>query len=137
MRIILDTNIIITALRSRQGASYALVSRVPLEQFELSLSVPLYIEYQDVLLRKEKVPGFTKKEIIDYLQYLCSQSHHQEIFYLWRPSLKDVKDDMILELAVASESRYIVTHNLRDFQGSEKFGIQAISPQRMLKKLRK
>ena len=133
MRIVLDTNIVVSALRSRRGASFKLVSLIPSGRIELSLSVPLYIEYQDVLLRTGKVPGFTNKEVVQYLQYFCSKSHHQEIFYLWRPYLKDVKDDMVLELAVASESQYIVTHNIRDFRGIEKFGIQALTPQEIIK----
>jgi len=133
MRIVLDTNVLVAALRSRQGASFAVISLVPREVFELALSVPLYVEYQDVLLRKEKVPGFTEEEKLKFLRYLCSKSHHQDIFYLWRPYLKEVKDDMILELSVASESKYIVTHNVGDFRGTEKFGIEVLKPQEILK----
>ncbi|MEX0291548.1 MAG: putative toxin-antitoxin system toxin component, PIN family [Allomuricauda sp.] len=133
MKIVLDTNILVAAFRSRLGASYAIVSRIPSDDFQLSLSVPLYVEYQDVLLREGKVPGFTESEILGFLRYLCQESHHQEIFYLWRPVLKDAKDDLVLELAVASESKIIVTHNVRDFRGSEKFGIEALSPQQFLK----
>ena len=130
---VLDTNILVSALRSRMGASYALISLVPRKEFELALSVPLYVEYQDVLLREGRVPGFSEEEKLQFLRYLCSESHHQDIFYLWRPFLKDVKDDMILELAVASESKYIVSHNVKDFRGSEKFGIEVLKPQEILK----
>lgn len=133
MKIVLDTNILVAALRSRLGASYAIVSRIPDDDFQLSLSVPLYVEYQDVLLREGKVPGFTENEVFGFLRYLCQESHHQEIFYLWRPVLKDAKDDLVLELAVASGSKIIVTHNVRDFRGSGKFGIEVLSPQQFLK----
>ena len=137
MRIVLDTNVLVASLKSRLGASFALISLVPRERFELALSVPLYVEYQDVLLRKEKVPEFTEEEKLKFIRYLCSKSHHQDIFYLWRPFLKDIKDDMILELAVASESKYIVTHNVRDFRGSKKFGVEVLKPQEILKILEK
>jgi len=135
MRIILDTNILVSALRSRRGASFALISKVPRREFQISLSVPLYIEYQDVLMRQGKVPGLTNEEIMKFLRYLCQVGHHQDIFYLWRPYLKDPTDDMILELAVASKSEHIVTHNVRDFRGSERFGVKALRPQEMLKEL--
>jgi len=137
MKIVLDTNVLVSALRSRRGASFALVSKVPSEDFHLALSVPMYVEYQDVLLRDGKAPAFTNKEKLEFLRYLSKQSHHQEIFYLWRPFLRDPKDDMVLELAVASGSQYIATHNVRDFSGSEKFGIKALTPQNILKILEK
>ena len=136
-RIVLDTNILVSALRSRRGASFYLVSRIPSKAFEIAISVPLYIEYQDVLHRREKVPGFKAEDIRKFLRYLCQVSHHQEIFYLWRPYLRDPKDDMVLELAVASESDFIVTHNKKDFQGSEAFGVEVICPQEFIQKIRR
>jgi len=86
-------------------------------------------------MRQGKVPGLTNEEIMKFLRYLCQVGHHQDIFYLWRPYLKDPTDDMILELAVASKSEHIVTHNVRDFRGSERFGVKALRPQEMLKEL--
>ena len=60
---------------------------------------------------------------------------HRRIFFLWRPFLKDPKDDMVLELAVEAEVEYIVTHNLKDFHGAEHFGIKAITPKEFLRKI--
>ena len=59
-------------------------------------------------------------------------SNRKEIFFLWRPVLKDPKDDLVLELAVESESDYIVTFNKKDFRGIEKFGLKAVTPQEFL-----
>jgi putative PIN family toxin of toxin-antitoxin system len=112
IRIIIDTNILVTALKSDKGAAYALISKLPSKKFQLSISVPLYTEYQDVLTRKEHLTGTnTKKEILNFLRYLCKIANRQKIFFLWRPWLKDPKDDMVLELAVASKSQYIITYN--------------------------
>lgn len=61
----------------------------------------------------------------------------QEVFFHWRPSLSDPDDDFILELAVAAGCRYIITHNLRDFRGSEKWGIGAVKPSDFLKLIEK
>ncbi len=134
--VVIDTNILVSALRSDMGASYALISKLPSKKFQFTLSVPLYIEYQTVLTRKENMTGASSKEdILAFLRYLCKISVRQKIFYLWRPWLKDPKDDMVLELAVASKSQYIITYNLKDFSNIRKFGIEAITPKKFLAKI--
>jgi len=70
----------------------------------------------------------THQEIDDVLDFLCQNANLCEIFYLWRPTLRDPKDDFLLELAVESNSDYIVTFNTKDFAESDKFGIKAIKP---------
>ena len=141
MRVILDTNVLVAALRSDMGASYAIVSQLPSERFQIALTVPLYLQYQEVLTRPEHMTGAsTRDEILNFVRYLCSIAHHQRVFFLWRPWLKDPQDDMVLEAAVASQSRYIITHNLRDFTGSrveEYFGILPMRPQEFLHRLRR
>ncbi|PXF56954.1 MAG: putative toxin-antitoxin system toxin component, PIN family [Deltaproteobacteria bacterium] len=133
IKVIIDTNILVTALKSDKGAAYALISKLPSKKFQLSISVPLYTEYQDVLTREEHLTGTnTKKEILNFLRYLCKIANRQKIFFLWRPWLKDPKDDMVLELAVASKSQYIITYNLQDFKNIQSFGIEAITPKKFL-----
>jgi len=133
LKVVIDTNILISALRSDMGASYALISKLPSKKFHICLSVPLYTEYQAVLTRKKHMTGqSTQTEILAFLRYLCKISLHQKIFYLWRPWLKDPKDDMVLELAVAAKCQYIVTYNLKDFSNIEGFGIKALIPKAFL-----
>lgn len=128
MRVTFDTSVLVAAAKSRRGASFALVQSIPNPQFEVALSVALYTEWQAVLTRAEHLPpGQTPANALAFLRYLAGQCHWQEIFYLWRPSLKDA-DDMVLELAVAARCSHILTHNLKDFRGAEKFGIVAITP---------
>lgn len=131
--VIIDTNILVSALKSEMGAAYALISKLPSKKFQISISVPLYMEYQDVLTRKEHLTGAsTEKEILAFLRYLCKIANRHKIFFLWRPWLKDPKDDMVLELAVAAKSQFIITYNLKDFSNIQKFGIKAITPKRFL-----
>ncbi len=131
--VIIDTNILVSALKSDMGAAYALISKLPSKKFQISISVPLYMEYQDVLTRKEHLTGAsTEEEILAFLRYLCKIANRHKIFFLWRPWLKDPKDDMVLELAVAAKSQFIITYNLRDFSNIQKFGIKAITPKRFL-----
>ncbi len=140
MRVILDTNVLVSALRSDMGASYAIVSQLPSKRFQMALTVPLYLQYQDVLTRPEHMTGASRRDdILNFLRYLCSIAHQQRVFFLWRPWLKDPQDDMVLEAAVASQCRYIITHNLRDFTGSrieEHFGIVPMRPGEFLHRLR-
>ena len=109
----------------------------PSPEFQLCLSVSLYTEWQDVLTRTENLStGRTAEDTRRYLRYLASASHLQEIHFLWRPFLPDADDDMILELAFAAGCRYIVTHNVKDFRGSEELGITAVTPRDFLKQIR-
>lgn len=137
MRIVLDTSVLVSAVHSRHGASFAIVSSIPSPDFQICLSIGLYTEWQEVLTRPENLPpGQASGDALCFLRYLASQSHVQEIHFLWRPFLRDPDDDLVLELAFAANSRYIVTHNVKDFQGSEQLGIIALSPREFLKLLR-
>jgi len=128
----------VAAARSRQGASFALVSSIPAAEFQPCLSVGLYAEWQEVLLRPENLPpGRTPEDALGFVRYLASQSHLQEIHFLWRPFLTDPDDDMLLELAFAAGCRHIVTHNVKDFRGSEQLGVSALSPREFLNLIRK
>jgi putative PIN family toxin of toxin-antitoxin system len=137
MRVVLDTSVLVAAARSQQGASFALVSSVPSPEFQICLSVGLYTEWQGVLTRPEHLPlGSTPADAQQFLRYLASQAYLQEIHFLWRPFLSDADDDLVLELAFAANCRHIVTHNVKDFHGSEQLGITAVTPRDFLKLIR-
>ena len=131
-RVVLDTNILVAALRSRRGPSYRLLSLVGSGLFEVTVSVALVLEYEDVLSRATTMPAWAIDRI---LQFLCATAHRQKIFFRWRPHLRDPGDSMVLELAVASRSRFIVTYNLRDFQGAQQFGVSPIPPESFLNRV--
>jgi putative PIN family toxin of toxin-antitoxin system len=136
MRVVLDTTVLVAAGRSRRGAANALLLRLPDPAFVPAISVPLFVEYEAVLLRSENLLNLLNRDpasVESFLDFLLSVSHLQEVFFAWRPALPDPDDDFILELAVAADCRYIVTHNIRDFRGSEKWGIAAVTPADFLK----
>ena len=114
-----------------------MLSRLPDPRFQPVVSVPVFVEYQAVLLRPENLLQRPAALAEAFLDFLLSVSHLQEIFFLWRPALPDPDDDLILELAVAARSRYIVTYNIRDFRGSEKWGITAVTTSDFLKLIEK
>jgi putative PIN family toxin of toxin-antitoxin system len=134
-RIVIDTNVFISALRSRRGASYRLFTMLERADIEINISVPLIVEYEDAAKRIAREVGLTHNDIDDVLDYICSIAQRRKIHFLWRPFLKDPQDDHILELAVESECKFIVTHNVRDFSGAEQFGIRVVTPKVFLKAL--
>lgn len=136
IRIVLDTCVFVSALRSRRGASYELLKRVGTGAFEIALSVPLVIEYEDAGKRRSEETGLTEADIDDVLDYLCSVAHLQEIHFLWRPALKDPRDDHVLELAVEAAAETIVTHNLKDFAAASHFGVTVMSPGEFLESIK-
>src|ERR1051325_9848510 len=129
LKVVVDTNVLVAAVRSRQGASFALVSSIPAKEFQPCLSVSLYAEWQEVLTRGENLaPGRTAEDALGFVRYLASQSHLQEVHFLWRPFLADPDDDMVLELAFAAGCQHIITHNVRDFRGSDELAVAAKIP---------
>lgn len=127
--IVLDTNVLVSALRSNRGASYFLLRMIDDERIQLNLSTPIVKEYEDVLNRSSQ--DLDTQDVCDILDYLVSIAQWHKIYYLWRPILKDIQDDMVLELAVKAKSM-IVTYNKDDFKGAEKFGIRLLDPKEFL-----
>ncbi|MCV0440093.1 MAG: putative toxin-antitoxin system toxin component, PIN family [Hydrogenophaga sp.] len=137
MKIVLDTSVLVAATRSRRGASFELLSLLPDPRFQIALSVSLYCEWQDVLSRPEHLPpGMESEDARGFLRYLASIAHLQDVYYLWRPFLRDPNDDMVLECAVASGSRFLITHNLRDFRRITDLGVEPLTPADFLTRLR-
>lgn len=138
IRVVLDTNVLVAAMRSSNGASFAIINSIPSPDFQPCLSLGLYSEWQEALTRRENLlPNRTVDDAIGFVRYLASQAHLQEIHFLWRPFLPDVDDDMVLELAFAAACPYIITHNVADFRGSQQLGVTALSPREFLKLIRK
>ena len=134
MLVVLDTSVLVAAWRSRNGASFALLQHLRDNDFEIAVSVPLVVEYEEVLLRhltKTQRPS----DVTGFVDYLCSVAVQQPIFFLWRPLLRDADDDMVAEVAVASGASAVVTHNLRDFQPILRFGVRVLAPAEFLLQL--
>jgi|SRR5690349_10948085 len=135
MRVVIDTNVLVAAIRSRRGSSFALVSQVGSGAFELAVSVSLVLEYESVLMRHITESALNEREIRDVIDFVCENAIWQEIFFLWRPYLRDANDDLILELAFAAGCDAVVTHNVRDFVGAERLGIRVITPGNFLREI--
>jgi len=135
VHLVVDTSVIVAGLRSKRGASNRVLRLIALESLSMSISVAALLEYEDVLLRKDKIPGFTSIDLHRFLDDICSVARHQEIFFTWRPTLVDPNDEIFLELAVAADASHIVTHNKKDFIGAESFGLRVVCPGELLKEI--
>lgn len=134
-RIVLDTNVVVAGLRSRLGASNRLLSLIGTGRFVHVMSVALLFEYETALTRPGSRIALPSAAIDDVLDYLCSAGQRQEIYFLWRPTLPDPGDDLVLEVAAHGRCDRIVTFNTRDFVGSERFGVKAETPGAFLRSL--
>lgn len=119
-------------LYSSSGASHQILQLMDAGRITPVISTTLLFEYEDVLKRKQKELGLSDNEIDVVLDNICALSQFQKIYFLWRPYLKDPKDDHVLEVAVASKTNLIVTHNMQDFKGVDKFGVKALRPGKLL-----
>jgi putative PIN family toxin of toxin-antitoxin system len=128
VHLVVDTSVVVAALRSKRGASNKVLRLIALGALSMSISVAALLEYEDVLLRKDKIPGFTSADLQRFLDDICSVARHQEIFFTWRPTLSDPDDEIFLELAVAAGASHIVTHNKKDFIGADSFGLRVVCP---------
>lgn len=123
--IVIDTNVLLTALKSSQGTSYRLLAMIQDDRFVIHISAPLVAEYESVLKRGHL--ALSEQQIDDIIDFICAKATHHKIFYLWRPVLKDPDDDFLLELAVKANA-IIITWNLNDFKRAATFGIKVMTP---------
>ncbi len=139
MRFVLDTNVLVAGLRSPRGASAALLRLVLLGKIKPLVSVPLFLEYESVLLRPKHLLAsqLTDTDVINFLNVFAGFITPTEIFYLWRPQLKDVNDDMVLETAVNGMADILVTFNTADFLPAvNQFNIKLMLPNHFLQELK-
>ncbi len=132
MYAVLDTSVLVAGLRSNQGASFQILRAVRAGDIRIAVSIALVLKYESVILRPGLVPGFTADEHRRIVDALCQLADHQQVFFAWRPFLPDPDDDLVLELGVAASAKFVITHNISDFRGSESMGVRAITPAKTL-----
>jgi putative PIN family toxin of toxin-antitoxin system len=131
MRAVLDTNILVSGLASRRGASHALLRHVMARHLRMVAAPALWLEYEDVLKRVEvkRLHHLTDVDVDDFLDALAILVEPVEMNFLWRPQLPDPKDEMVLETALNANCDALVTYNLRDFRPAvARFGLRLMTP---------
>ena len=139
MRIVLDTSVLVAALRSRAGAGNAILRAVAQRRVVLLATPPLFLEYEDVLKRPEHrlVHRFSPEQVDEFLQELAAVVEPVELHFRWRPQLHDTKDEMVLEAAINGDADALVTYNTADFSvAAKRFRIAVLKPGDFLKKVK-
>ncbi len=137
MKLVLDTNVVVSAVRSRTGASNPLLIAGFRRRFVWCCSVPLFYEYEDVLNRAELLldAGVSRGQMADFLTDIAATVTPVGIDFHWRPQLRDADDEMVLEAAINCGG-IIVTHNARDFGDvPARFGLELLSPAEALRRI--
>jgi putative PIN family toxin of toxin-antitoxin system len=139
MRIILDTSVLVAALRTRMGAGNAVLRLVAQRRLVVLATPPLFLEYEEVLKRPEHqlVHGLTPAAVDELLAELAALIEPVEVHFQWRPQSRDPNDEMILEAAINGQANAIVTFNVADFAGSmERFRISVLRPADLLRRVK-
>ena len=137
-RVVLDTSVIVSGLRSRLDASNRLLELVAEERLVPLVTTALFLECEEVLRRPEQrlVTGMGEKDIAGFMAAFASAAAPVEVYFLWRPQLADPDDEIVLEAAVNGRAKAIVTHNVRHFQPAPgEFGIEVVTPGAFLKRI--
>lgn len=133
--VVLDASVLVAALQSTTGASALLIRSLEESLFEAVLSVPLCLEYEEVLsrfVRRRRISDAGKERI---LNFMCAHARLVEVQFRWRPFLDDSDDEMVLETAVAGGVD-IVTFNVSDFENGRSLGVRTLRPVDMLRRLK-
>jgi putative PIN family toxin of toxin-antitoxin system len=139
-RVVLDTSVIVAALRTRAGAGNAVLRLVGNRRLIPLASPPLFLEYEDVLKRPEQriANGLSLDRIDDFLAELAALIEPVEVRFLWRPQVRDPSDEMVLEAAINGRADALVTYNVKDFASAgERFAIPILPPPDLLKMVKR
>jgi putative PIN family toxin of toxin-antitoxin system len=138
-RVVLDSSVVISAFRSRQGASHRLLGLVS-ERRLVPLATPaLFLEYEEVLKRPEqrRISGLTLGQVDAVLSALAAAIEPVDVHFAWRPQLTDSDDEMVFDTAINGQADALVTHNISDFvQPARRFGLTVLPPGELLKRMR-
>ena len=136
MKAVMDTNVLIAALRSRQGASFEVFRRLRVGEWTAVLSNHLLFELEEVIKRDAAAFGLTLADVDELLNAVCARGEAWPLPHGWEPLLSDPDDEPLVELAWASGANRIVTHNTRDLWPATRLGIEVLKPREFLAILR-
>ena len=134
----LDTNVIVSAMRSPRGASAALLTAARQEKLVLVANVALALEYEATcrLAEHRLASGLDLDQVGIFVDAVIAMAEPVESHFVWRPQLRDPGDELVLEAAVNGHADAIVTFNRRDFDAvAQRFGIELLIPVEVLRRI--
>lgn len=139
-RVVLDTSVIVAALRTRHGAANHVLRLAASRRLLLLATPPLFLEYEDALKRPEQrlAHGLTTEAIDEFLAEMAALIDPVEVHFQWRPQVRDPSDEMVLEAAINGQADVLVTYNLKHFTlAGGRFRIPILPPAGLLRKVRR
>jgi putative PIN family toxin of toxin-antitoxin system len=136
-RVVLDTSVLVSALRTRLGTGNSILRLVAERRLLMLATPPLFLEYEDVLKRPEHrlAHGLSPVAIDEFLAELAALIEPVETHFQWRPQSRDPNDEMVLEAAINGRAEALVTYNTKDFIGpAARFRIAVLTPAEVLRK---
>lgn len=127
-RVVLDTNVWVSAFRSKRGASRKVIDMVIDGEVTMHLTVPLVAEYEEIFVRERVAMGLSRADVDLLLDLICDLGRHHQVHYLWRWQVSDPEDAHVLEAAVAASRPYLLTFNKQDLKEAVTFGIEVLTP---------
>jgi len=135
LRAVLDTNVLVAALRSRSGASFEIFRRLLKNEWTAILSNHLIYEYEEVLKRQAVTFTLNYNDVDELLSAICARAEEISLRHHWDPVLADPDDEPLVQLAQESGALVIVTHNTRHLHPATQLGIQVLKPREFMAKL--
>ncbi|MGA2878602.1 MAG: putative toxin-antitoxin system toxin component, PIN family [Bryobacteraceae bacterium] len=139
MRLILDTDVVVAAMRSPSGASAAIIRLARRGRVTLMVSVALALEYEAVCNRIEHriAAELNEAEVNVFVDAIIALAEPVSMHFLWRPQLRDPCDEMVLEAAINGEADALVTFNAKDFGNvPDHFGVELLLPREVIMRMR-
>lgn len=135
----LDTDVVVAAMRSPTGASAELLRRIDSGAAVMVLTVALALEYEAIctLAEHRLASGLNAAEAGIYVDGLVAMAEPVKAFFRWRPQLRDPGDEMVLEAAVNGQADAIVTFNESHLREARNFGVEVIRPGEALRRIKK
>jgi putative PIN family toxin of toxin-antitoxin system len=139
MKVVLDTDVLVAAMRSPAGASAAILRQARQGRVTLLVSVPLAVEYEAICSEAEHrlAAGLSEREVEIFVDAVLAMAEPVKTHFLWRPQLHDPGDEMVLEAAVNGRADLLITFNTRDFGlVPSRFGIEVMIPRDAIERIR-
>jgi putative PIN family toxin of toxin-antitoxin system len=139
MIVVLDTDVIVAAMRSPGDASAEILRKARQGRVTLLVSVPLAMEYEAICSEAEHrlAAGLIEREVEIFLDAVVAMAEPVKTHFLWRPQLRDPGDEMVLEAAINGRADLLVTFNVRDFGTvPSRFGVELMIPREALERIR-
>jgi len=139
-RVVVDTSVVVAALRTRKGAGNAVLRLVAGRRLQLLATPPLFLEYEDVLKRADQrlANGLSLEQIDEFLAELAAQVEPVDLHFMWRPQVRDPGDEMVLEAAINGDADALITYNVSDFAiAADRFGVRVLRPAEILKMVKR